>query len=187
MGLVVTVTGVMGAGNSSVAKMLAERLGVPSFGMGAIRKKFAEEKGMSLQEFNKYSETDPTSDITVDKYQQTLKDKHDSFVLDAKVGWYFYPDSVKVYLKVDLEEGAKRIMGAHRHVEVWSSVEEAIAAMKDRIRSDDVRYQNLYQAEVHNLEHYDIVIDTTHLTQEQVVQKIIDYLEEHKHIDKKTL
>ncbi|MBR9700308.1 AAA family ATPase [Candidatus Woesearchaeota archaeon] len=185
--VIITITGIPGAGNSTVGKRLSDILEIPYFSMGSIRKRLAEKKGMTMQEFNKYSETDPSSDHLVDEYQQTLHEKHPGFILDAKLGWHFYPNSVKIYLKVDIRESAKRIIEEGRTVEAWKDIEEGVAALNDRLRSDASRYKQLYGVMLHQLNDYDIIIDTTHIPAEEVVEKILSWLKEHKKLDSKPI
>ena len=179
MGLIVTITGVSGAGNSSAARLLAKKLNVQSFSMGDLRKQAAVNKGMTMEEFNRYSETDLSSDKEVDAIRSHLPEKYDSFVLDTKLGKLFLKQAIGVYLTVDKRVAGERILGQKREAQPFTTVEEAMASVEERERTDKVRYKQLYDYNPFLPEQYDLVIDTTTLTVEETVAKILEYLEKH--------
>ena len=47
-----TLTGDLGSGKSTVAKLLLERLGLTYYSTGSILRKMAEENGISILEMN---------------------------------------------------------------------------------------------------------------------------------------
>ncbi|NCN22588.1 hypothetical protein GW934_03820, partial [Candidatus Falkowbacteria bacterium] len=47
--------------------------------------------------------------MEVDEYQKKLGETEDNFIIEGRTSWYFIPNSLKIYLDVSLEEGAKRI------------------------------------------------------------------------------
>lgn len=51
--MLVTVSGLYGAGKSTVAKKLSEKLGIEYFWTGKILRELAKEKGYDLIEFEK--------------------------------------------------------------------------------------------------------------------------------------
>jgi CMP/dCMP kinase len=183
MGLIITFSGTPGSGKSSTGRLLAEKLNIPFFSMGVLRRKYAADQGISLAELNKREEEHPYSDIVVDEYQSQLPKQYSSAIVDGTVSYHFLPQSVKIYLTVDLRQGAERILKQHRDVEHWDSVEEGMISLKQREQSNKARYSKLYQTDPTDLRHYDLVLDTTGKTQEQTIEEIMSYLEE-KHLIK---
>jgi len=52
-------------------------------------------------------------------------------------------------------------------------------ALKEREESDIMRYKKYYNLDVSDENNYDLVIDTTHLTIEQTVENILEYLKKY--------
>lgn len=107
--MIISFSGVPGAGKSTIAKMLAQKLGWPRYYMGGLRRQKAKERGMTLEEYNKLGETDPSTDLEVDRYQEKLGKEKDDFIIEGRTSWYFIPHSLKIYLDVDLNKGSERI------------------------------------------------------------------------------
>ena len=107
--MIISLSGAEGAGKSTIAKMLAAKLGWPRYYMGRIWREKAQEKGLTLVEYQKMGETDPSIDREIDEYQKKLGETLDNFVIEGRTSWYFIPHSFKIFLDVSPEEGAKRI------------------------------------------------------------------------------
>ena len=99
-------------------------------------------------------------------------------------GWYAVPESFKVYLKVDIDVAAKRAFedAMRKSSEKFDTVEEQKQDMQKRYKLENERYWELYGVRQEDESNYDLVIDTTNLTPEQVADKIeqeyIKWLEE---------
>ena len=89
-------------------------------------------------------------------------------------GWYAVPESFKVYLKVDIDVAAKRAFedAMRKSSEKFDTVEEQKQDMQKRYKLENERYWKLYGVRKENESNYDLVIDTTNLTPEQVADKI---------------
>jgi CMP/dCMP kinase len=178
--MIISITGNIGSGKSTAAKQLSEKLNIPWYSMGDMRGKMAEERGMSLQEFNKLGESENFTDKEVDDYQAKLGKTETDFVIDGKVSWNFIPNSFKVFLKVSKEVGAKRVLSSskkgERTDEIFKSIQEAKLANNTRAESDQKRYKKYYNIDYLNMENYDLVIDTSNLSEEEALKKILDSL-----------
>lgn len=103
----------------------------------------------------------------------------DDFIIDARLAWHFIPQSFKVYLNVEDEIGASRIIGDSqnplRHsTDVHSSLDQAIKTTRARRESESRRYVSLYNVDNHDLSQYDLVIDTTYISPNEVVDRILE-------------
>lgn len=89
-------------------------------------------------------------------------------------GWYAVPESFKVYLKVDIDVAAKRAFedAMRKSSEKFDTVEEQKQDMQKRYKLENERYWELYGVRKEDESNYDLVIDTTNLTPEQVANKI---------------
>jgi cytidylate kinase len=175
--VIITIAGDPGSGKSTLARQLAARLGVPHFSMGDLYREFAQRQGLDVLEYAKRAEADPDFwDRKADAYQAELPKKHPSFVIDSRLGFHFLPQSIKIYLKVDRNEAAMRVMGDQREEERWHSAEEGVRALETRQRSELARYTRLYGLDHTDPKHFDLVLDTTHLNAEEKFEKAMEFL-----------
>jgi CMP/dCMP kinase len=184
--MIISLAGRQGSGKTTVGKMLAEKLWFERFSTGDFMREMAIEKGMTLMKLNTFSETDGGKvDAILDERQKKLGQEKDNFIIDARLAWHFIPQSFKVYLTVDDFVGASRIVwdsaNPLRHsTDVHASIEEAINTTRARRESESKRYMSLYQVDNHDLSHYDLVIDTTDIPPQKVVDEIIGALQSRK-------
>lgn len=178
--MIISIGGNQGSGKSILAKRLAEALGWPRYYMGGMRREAAAKRGMTLAEYNKLGETDPQTDLEVDEYQKKLGGTEDNFVIEGRTSWYFIPQSLKLYLDVSDEEGARRIFLANRAGEDNSikTLEDAVASVKTRKASDRKRYLQFFGIDTYDLKNYDYIIDTTKLTPDEVYGQAYSLIKE---------
>ncbi len=170
--MIITISGIAGSGKSTVAKLLAKRLNYKHYSIGDFMREIAKERNLSLLELSKLAENDKTIDKELDKKQVELA-KEDNFVIDSRLGFHFIKDSIKVFLEVNLNEAAKRILKEKREHEQYKDIQESIEKIKTRINSEDRRYKDYYGIHYHDKDNYDIVIDTTEQKPEEIVEKIL--------------
>lgn len=171
---VISITGDLASGQSTVSKMLAEDLNFELYRNGKYFRKLAIEKGMSVTEFGEYVAKHPEIDRQIEKSATEYVLTHKNIVIDAKMGFYAVPDSFKVYLKVDIDIAAARAFADpnRKRSENLPTLELQKADMIKRTKNDIKRYENLYGVRKDDMSHYDFVLDTGSLTPEQVLQKI---------------
>jgi cytidylate kinase len=176
--MIITITGLPGSGKTTIAKMISEHFKIPWHSMGDLRGKMALERGMTLDELNKLGEQEIFTDKDADDYQIKLGWSGESFVIDGRLSWHFIPNSFKIFLDVNPEVAAKRIMGAPRadrqDEKEYSSAEEAKTALAERVASDQRRYKKYYNLDILDKSHYDLVIDTSDKTPKEILTIIID-------------
>jgi CMP/dCMP kinase len=192
--MIISISGNQGSGKSTIAKMLAEKLSWPRYYMGKIRREAAREKGMTLAEYNKLGEKDPSTDLEVDNYQKKLGESEANFVIEGRTSWYFIPHSLKIYLYVKTEIGAQRIFNhlqsenQRNEAENLNSVEDVIKSIKERHASDIKRYEKYFKIDVHDINNYDFYLDTSDLEIQEVFEKTYSFVKkklESSCIDKK--
>jgi len=182
--MIISLSGAPGSGKSTIAQILADKLGWPRYYIGGLRREAAKKRGLTLAEYNKLGENDITTDKEVDEYQRELGEKEDNFVIEGRTSWYFIPHSLKIYLDVEQEEGAKRIFGSlqrkndRNEAENLSSWQDVLASTSERLASDIRRYRQYYDIDVYDKKNYDFCLDTTHLTPDQVFAKVFKYVQE---------
>jgi cytidylate kinase len=170
----ISVSGIVGSGKSTVSKMLAEKLGLEYFSVGGIMRQMAVEKGIHLKELTEDAKCDGgVLDKELDDRQIKIGKIRDNFVMDSRLGFHFIPESFKVFLYVDLDEGAKRIFSASRGEESYLDADEAKEHMVKRMSSEKQRYQQYYGLDFPDGCKFDLEVDTTGISPEEVVEKII--------------
>ena len=190
--MIITISGTPGSGKSTVAKILVERLKAERIYVGGIRRQLARDKGMTLNELNEYAKEHPETDVDVDKKSaaEAKQLDHDgkTVIVEGRTQFHFLPKSIKVFMTVSMDEGAKRIWkdlqdqeaSSQRNEGSYASIEELIKGLKQREENDAQRYLKYYGFDHRDKKNYDFVIDTTNLTPEEVVGKIVEFVQKHK-------
>lgn len=172
---IISLSGELASGKGTVSKILMERLNYGIYKNGDYFRKLGREMGMDVTSFNEYVKTHPEIDRQIENSAAEYAKMHDKFVIDARLGWYAVPESFKVYLTVDLDVAAQRAFKdtTRKDTEKFNSIEEQKEDIKKRYKLENERYWKLYQVRKEDLNNYDLVIDTTKLTPNEVAEKII--------------
>lgn len=179
---IISITGDLASGQSTVAKMLAEDLNFYLYRNGAYARELAVQQGMSISEFCEYLVGHPEIDRKIEKSATEYAKDHNNIVIDAKMGWYAVPESFKVYLKVDIDIAAKRAFADpnRKRSEDLPTLEAQKADMIKRAKGDLKRYFELYNVHRDDMSNYDFVLDTSNLTPEEVLKAIKEEYETWK-------
>lgn len=177
----ITITGELGSGKSTVAKVLEEKYGFLVHSTGTVQREIAKDMGMTTLELNKYMAENLDNDYdklidnkTIEIAKERGKDK---IVFDSRMAWHFVPDSLKVFIIVDKYTAAKRVIGANRGVEEkYASLKEAVDALQERKAIEDKRFQEMYQANTTDFHNFDLIIDSTEVTPNEIAELIYSYV-----------
>lgn len=173
---IITLTGNIGSGKTTVGKILAERLNYSFFSMGEFVRKKAQEQNMSILQFNKLGQNNPIHDLELDQYYSTIKENS---IIDGRLAWYHILTSFKIFLKCNYEIAAQRIytkrrVGDHGR----ENINHLIQDIQKREEEDQKRLFSVYEVNFLKEEHYHLVINTDDKTLDEVVQMILDKYEE---------
>ncbi len=168
--MIITISGLPGSGKTSLALKLADKLGYKTLFPGQIRRAFAHKFGLTLLELNKKEEISIKIDHLVD---EAIRKAGDNTIIEGRMGFYFKPDSFKIFLKIDMREAARRIFKGRRIAESFNSLEDAYNSLKERIAADKKRYKELYNVDAFDKKNFDMVIDTTNMSLNEIVDIVM--------------
>lgn len=169
---IVTLSGDIGGGKSSVARMLAAALGFELISAGGLQREIAAGMGLTTLQLNEWSAKDRSVDDKIDLHTKTLGETSDHIIVDSRLAWHFIPDAYKVFLSVDPLVGAERVFEASRSDEFHGSLAEALDNNLSRTRLEAVRYHTLYGIELRDYRNYDLVVDTSFASPQDVAATI---------------
>lgn len=173
----ISLAGDLGSGKSTVGEILTEKYKLEKVSIGQILREMANERDMSVADFNKYMETHPEFDNLVDDKLKSYEHKRGNYFFDSRMAWHFVPSCYSVYMKVDVKTAAERIINANRENEKYKNVDEAVFELTKRRESELLRYNKLYGVDIADMKNYDLVVDTNGKTPEEVASVIIQNFE----------
>jgi len=174
---IVTIAGRPGSGKSTTAKIVAKRLGFKHFSSGDLFRAAARERGIDILQANLTSEQKRRDRPSRRRQLREIGATEDNEVIDSRTAWHWMPGSFKVFLDLDLEVAAKRIIDgmdelrlANEHVP--RDPAEYAKKLQKRLDSEARRYSALYQINPYDMSNYDLVIDTAANDIEQTVELV---------------
>ena len=171
--VVIAITGLPGAGTSTVSKILAKRLNLKYFSPGEYFKKHSKLKTQVDEAVDVWKSKRGRSKNfheEIDKMQRELA-KKGNIVICGKLSIYMLKDlaDVKIWIDCSLDERARR--SANRDN---ISFDEAKKKLIERERIEKVEWERMYgfNREIQR-EMADIVIDNTNLNVEETIKQIL--------------
>lgn len=182
----ITITGNLGSGKSSVAKILKER-GYEYSSTGNIFRQLAMEKGLSVEEFNKQvNEAARRGDHSVDKMiddtTTRISEERDKVVFDSRLAWHFATKSFKVFIITDIDEASRRVFhdSLRKDSESYESQDACRKALINRQKLETVRYKEVYEIDYYDMSNYNLVIESTNASPDEIAQEILDKMMEYQ-------
>jgi len=171
----VTIFGLAGTGKTSVAEAVASDLGWEFMSNGNLFRELARGQGMAISEFDKLVENRQEIDRKVDEQTAEYGRTHDNFIYEARLAWYFIPDSVKIKLDCGDDERIRRVAERDN-----ISLQEARKQTLDREKTYRPRYESLYGIrDFSSDEHFDFILDTTPIDLPTVIANVKAYITTH--------
>lgn len=161
--LVIAVSGRPGSGKTTLARSLADSLGLRYVSSGGIFRRMAERLGVSLIEMSKIAEEDYNVDRAIDNEARNEALKG-GVVVDGHIAAWILRDiaHVKISVIAPLDVRVKRIA-----MRDSLSFEEALRVIKNIEESEDRRFKALYGLDLNDNTVFDIIINTYTFTPEE--------------------
>lgn len=157
--------------------MLADRLRYTVIGIGDMKREIAQKAWMTILERDQMGWNNPDKarehDIQFDEYQKSLP-LDSNIILDSKLWFYNQPNSFKVFINVADDVWAERVFAAQRDSDARTSYEEVLQINAQRHQWHKENYKKLYNVDIFDMSHYDLVIDTTYMTPDEAFALIVD-------------
>ncbi|MCK4550524.1 MAG: AAA family ATPase [Candidatus Aenigmarchaeota archaeon] len=165
----ITISGLSGAGTTTIGKLLAKKQGMAFVSTGELFRKHAESRGMSLTEFRKVCEKDPEIDRMLDLRQEELSETMDNTVFEGRITGFKCNAGIKVWVFAPENIRSERI--AKRE---GSKIDVVLEKMRLRDFYDSKRYKKYYDIDVTDTSVYDVIIDSSKGTPEDAVRQIVE-------------
>lgn len=177
---IITLSGKPGSGKSSTADRVAELLGYTRYSSGDFVRGVTQKKKITLAAFNKQAEAHPEMDIEIDEALRSLRE-HDDIIIDSRLGFYWIPESFKVYLDLDNDVAIARIFRdanlntlRSKSGEGTTDMEDIADQVEERMQSEKRRFKKLYNVNPFNPANFDLIINTSRHSPQTVALTVFD-------------
>lgn len=178
---IITISGKPGSGKSSTADKVAELLEYTRYSSGDFVRKFVRKQGMTLEEFNQQATTNHDLDNAIDEQLRNLREERD-IVIDSRLGYYWIPESFKVYLDLDMDVATARIYSdivENSNRQSGAGQAKNIAEVKrlvtDRLDNEIKRFRSVYGVNPYDKDNFDLIINTSRHSPQTVALTIFDH------------
>lgn len=169
--MIITIGGLAGTGTTTAAKILSEKMDIPFLSTGSIFREMAKERGMSVLEFSEIAENDNNIDIELDKRQASIAESSENLIVEGRLSAYFIKADLKLWLNTPFDVRARRISDREE-----KSVDLAKKEIIVREKSEALRYKEIHDIDILNMDIYDLVINSGSFHPEQIADIIINTL-----------
>ena len=174
--MLISITGKLGSGKSTVCNLLKDRYGFEIYSTGAFQREVARSMGITTLELNKRLREDPSLDYVIDDAVKKLSIERaqDKLIFDSRMAWHFADKSFKIFLTIEPCEAARRVMLNQRgSEEFYADEDEACAKLIERSQVEQARFMQIYGVDYYDFNNFDLIVDTTRRTPEEILDIIM--------------
>ncbi len=170
--MIITIGGLAGTGTTTTAELLSERLDIPYISAGFVFREMAAERGMSVLEFSEFAEGNDDIDKEIDRRQAEKAKSAENLIIEGRLSAYFVENAdLKLWLVTPFDVRSKRISEREE-----KSVDVAKNEIIIREKSEALRYMDIHNIDIGNMDIYDLIINTGTFNPESVSEIIIQTL-----------
>ena len=169
--MIITIGGLAGTGTTTAAQLLSEKMGIDYISAGYVFREMAREHNMSVLEFSAFAEGNDDIDKEIDKRQAEMAKSADNLIVECRLSAYFVEADLKLWLVTPFDVRSGRI--AERESK---SVELASEEIIAREKSEALRYMDIHNIDISNMDIYDLIINTGTFVPEKVSEIILTTL-----------
>ncbi|MBQ2832551.1 (d)CMP kinase [Methanobrevibacter sp.] len=170
--MIITIGGLAGTGTTTLAEVLSEKLDIPYISAGFIFREMAAEHGMSVLEFSEFAEGNDDIDKEIDKRQAEKAKSAENLIVEGRLSAFFVDNAdLKLWLMTPFDVRSKRI--AQREEK---SVDVAKNEIITREQSEALRYKEIHNIDISNMDIYDLIINTDSFDPQSISEIIIQTL-----------
>ena len=169
--MIITLGGLAGTGTTTTAELLSEKLDIPYISAGYVFRQMASERGMSVLEFSEFAEGNDDIDKEIDKRQAELAKSSDNLIVEGRLSAYFVEADLKLWLVTPFDVRSQRIADRES-----KSVELASEEIITRENSEALRYMDIHNIDIRNMDIYDLIINTDSFDPDSIAEIILTTL-----------
>ena len=170
--MIITIGGLAGTGTTTTAELLSEKLDIPYISAGFVFREMAAERGMSVLEFSEFAEGNDDIDKEIDKRQAQKASEAENLIVEGRLSAFFVDNAdLRVWLVTPFDVRSKRI--AEREDKTVEVAKEEIITREE---SEALRYMEIHNIDISNMDIYDIIINTDTFNPENVSEIIFQTL-----------
>jgi predicted cytidylate kinase len=174
----IIISGQIASGTSTTTELLAEKLDYKYLDIGKLFRKMAKKRNKNIITYQKIAAKEPQIDKKID-YNTTIEfiKKNKKAVITGKCTPWILEKlnirSYKIFLKAPEKIRAQRLAKREN-----IPLQEAFFELIQREKLHSQRWQKEYNIDRKDLSIYDLIINTTNLSPQQVIDKILAKLRE---------
>lgn len=177
---IITLSGKPGSGKSSTSDKVAEMLAYTRYSSGDFVRAIVKKRKITLAQFNKMAASDHTLDEEIDEKLRELREQKD-IVIDSRLGFYWIPESFKVYLDLDMDVATARIYkdaidnsGRQAGAGMAHSIADVQRQVQSRLNAETRRFKSMYGVDPYKNSNFDLVINTARHSPQTVALTVFD-------------
>lgn len=174
--MILAIGGPPGSGKTTVAEHISRNNGYALVSAGAMFRKMAKDRRMTLEEFGRFATEHPEVDRGLDarvvaevlRLEATAKNVVVEGRLAAQMLARKGADAYKVWIDAPIDVRAERIAGRD-----GVSFRDARRAISERERLEKSRYKKFYEIDLRDTAGFDLVIDSGDRSPDEIAADIL--------------
>jgi predicted cytidylate kinase len=179
--MIITIGGPPGSGQTTVGRLLAEKLNYEFISTGMVFRDMANERKLTLPKFGEMALQNPEIDKELDRRIVAIAREKKKLVLEGRLAAHMLHlngiKSFKVWIDADISTRSNRISGRE-----GKNPDNVMEEIQVRQKCEHDRYEKIYGIDLDSLAVYDHVVHSDNMTPEQIVDEIISIKEEKSNV-----